>query len=124
MNREIKFRAFSEGRIWDWEEIRREFDTWCFSSDPKNQFTGEKDFENKDIYVGDILSDRWKVEVYQNKEGTFMIKFHTNPKRNKPMTLNKYLKAREIAGTSICEGYRDCIVIGNIYENPELLSGQ
>jgi len=84
-------------------------------------FTGQKDFEGKDIFVGDILSDRWKVEVYQNDEGTFMVKFHTNPKGNKPLSLKQYLLKREKAGTSICDGYRDCIVIGNVFENPELL---
>lgn len=85
------------------------------------QYTGLKDKNLKEIYCGDILSEKWKVEVYQNNEGTFMVKFYTNAKINKPMSLKKYLKVREKAGTSICEGYRDCIVIGNIYENPELI---
>lgn len=85
-------------------------------------FAFQNDFAGKDIYVGDLLSDRWKVEVYQNDEGTFMVKFHTNPNRNKARSLKKYLYQREKAGTSVCEGYRDCIVIGNIYENPEILS--
>jgi hypothetical protein len=84
-------------------------------------FTGSIDFENKDIFVGDILSDRWKVEVYQNDEGTFMVKFHTNPKGNKSITLKQYLLKREKAGTATCDGNRDCVVIGNIYENPELI---
>lgn len=86
------------------------------------QFTGLQDKNGKEIYIGDILSDKWKVEVYQNDEGTFMVKFNTNQKVNKPMSLKKYLKAREKAGTSNCEGYRDCIIIGNIHENPELLN--
>lgn len=85
------------------------------------EWTGERDFAQKDIFVGDILSDRWRAEVYRNSEGTFMVRLHTNPARNKPRTLKKWLSQREKAGTSICEGYRDCIVIGNIYENKELL---
>lgn len=80
------------------------------------QYTGLKDKNNKDIYVRDILSDKWKVEVYQNNEGTYMIRFHNTPAINKPMSLLNYLKKRERAGTSD----RDCVVIGNIYENPEL----
>ena len=88
------------------------------------QFTGLYDKNGKEIYERDILSDKWKAEVYQNDEGTFMVKFNTNQKVNKPMSLKKYLIARENAGTSNCEGYRDCIVIGNIYENQELLKNK
>jgi hypothetical protein len=123
MSREIKFRAWDKSmkkmihpKLWD-NSMPSNWEHWY----KLQQFTNNKDFTGKDIYVGDVLSDRWKVEVYQNYDGTFMVKFHTNPKGNKPITLNKYLKSRERAGTSICEGYRDCIVIGNIYENPELI---
>lgn len=122
MNREIKFRAKVNGRyVYSDSYVNLAFYFDATKGYEQEQYTGLKDKNGKEIYVSDILSDRWKVEVYQNDEGTFMIKFHTNPKMNKPMTLKKYLKAREKAGTSICEGYRDCIVIGNIYENPELL---
>ncbi len=138
MNRQIKFRFW--GKFGELNEEKDECenemlygDRFCFfESEPINdlfacrnfqvmQYTGLKDKNGKEIYEGDILSDKWKVEVYQNDEGTFMVKFNTNQKVNKPMSLKKYLKAREKAGTSNCEGYRDCIVIGNIYENPELL---
>lgn len=85
---------------------------------PSMQFSFQYDENKNEIYVGDILSAKWKVEVYQNDEGTFMVKFHNNPEGNKPMTLKKYLLHRKKAGTAD----RDCIVIGNIYENPELLS--
>ena len=90
--------------------------------DPKtlNKFTGVNDKNGNPIYGGDIISDMWKVQVYQNEDGTFMVRFHTNPNANKPLMLKEYLEKREKAGTSICEGYRDCIVVGNIYENPEL----
>jgi uncharacterized phage protein (TIGR01671 family) len=81
------------------------------------QFTGLLDKNGVEIYCGDILSQKWKVEVYQNNEGTFMVRFHNNPKLNKPKTLKKYLLRREKAGMSEI----DCVIIGNIYENPELL---
>lgn len=138
MNRELKFRFW--GKFGELNEEKDECenemlygDRFCFQhAEPIDtlfadksfavmQFTGLKDKNGKEIYEGDILSDKWKVEVYQNDEGTFMVKFKTNPKVNNPMSLKKYLKARENAGTSNCEGYRDCIVIGNIYETPELL---
>lgn len=81
------------------------------------QFTGLKDKNGIEIFNADIFSDKWKAEVYQNDEGTFMVRFRNNPKVNKPRSLKKYLMDRDIAGTSD----RDCIIIGNIYQNPELL---
>jgi len=80
-------------------------------------FTGQNDENKNEIYTGYILSNKFLAEVYQNEEGTFMVKFHVNPQINKPISLIKYLKNRKQAGTEI----RDNIVIGNIYENPELL---
>jgi uncharacterized phage protein (TIGR01671 family) len=82
------------------------------------QFTGLKDEVGVEIYEGDVLSEKWRAEVYKNNEGTYMVRFYTNPKGNKPQSLFSYLKKREKAGTSD----RDCIKIGNIYQNPELLS--
>jgi uncharacterized phage protein (TIGR01671 family) len=127
MNREIKFRAivpinidiqkrmeyFDLCRI---DDINRMVDA-DFSINQLMQFTGLIDKNGTEIYEGDILSDRWKVEVYQNDEGTFMVKFHTNPEINRPISLKKYLLGRETAGTL----ERDCIIIGNIYQNPELI---
>lgn len=81
------------------------------------QYTNQKDNEGIPIFVGDILSDKWLVEVYQNDEGTYMVRFHNNPKYNKQKSLINYLKSRNIAGTHD----RDNVIIGNIYENPELL---
>jgi uncharacterized phage protein (TIGR01671 family) len=139
MKREIKFRAWLEGThgnitfqkgSMDYGITISEKGFYCdieggwdiqgtIDTVPIMQFTGLKDIKGREIYTCDILSDKWKVQVYQNNEGTFMIKFNTNPKINKPISLQKYLKAREKAGTSD----RDCRLIGNIYENPELLEG-
>jgi len=119
----VKFRAWDKAnktmkypKLWD-NSMPSNWEHWY----KLQEWTGEKDFAQNDIFVGDILSDRWKAEVYRNGEGTFMVRLHTNPSRNKPRTLKKWLSQREKAGTSICEGYRDCLVIGNIYENKEIL---
>lgn len=80
------------------------------------QFTGLKDesLQKEDIYDGDILSEKWKARVYQDENtGAFMVKFGTNPKVNKPMTLYSYLKARMKAGCP-----EDCLVISNVHEDP------
>ena len=83
----------------------------------ETQFTFQKDYKGKEIYVGDIISKKWKCEVYQNIEGTFMVKFHTNPKGNRDMSLKRFLEQRTIAGAAD----EDNIIVGNIFENPEIL---
>lgn len=123
--REIKFRAFDDGKMLHSHNNYFNDDTtqlaWFFGKVREDsiimQFTGLTDKNGKDIYEGDIISERWLCEVYKNVEGTFMIKFHTNPKVNKTMTLKKYLAHRLNAGTSEI----DNSVIGNIHENQELI---
>lgn len=126
MNREIKFRA------WDldnntmiyypkWSTLHRKSvlyfseknDTYVDESDNNNnvvlmQFTGLQDTNNKDIYEGDILEDYTyddhifhKVDFF---EGTFSLENEFN----------------ERAGW-VCERNQSCVVIGNIYQHPELL---
>lgn len=81
------------------------------------KFAGQEDDNETEIYMGDILSTKWRAVVFQNEEGTFMIKFANNPSVNKPMSLRKYLNRRFKAGTS----ERDNVIIGNVFANPELL---
>lgn len=81
------------------------------------QYTFQHDANGNEIYCGDILSKKWLVEVYQNESGTFMVKFHNNPITNQPQILSEYLDKRKKAG---CEK-DDCVIIGNIHQNPELI---
>lgn len=80
------------------------------------QYTGLNDLKLKEIYEGDILSKKWKAEVYKTFTGCFAVRFHTNPEVNKPQTLYDYLNKRQKAGTA----EDDCVVIGNVYKNPKL----
>ncbi|MDA2921682.1 YopX family protein [Patescibacteria group bacterium AH-259-L07] len=114
--REIKFRGVDENnKIYNLSAINlktmagfckvkgRVEEEWC-KFEKFIQFTGLKDKNGKEIYEGDILMSRnfsgefSKIEViYSQKEGAFTTK-------------EGYLFAR----------YENKI-IGNIYENPELL---
>ena len=69
------------------------------------QFTGLKDKNGKEIYHGDFIGEVGFVQQVEFKYGAFRV--GTNP-------------AIEFIWTRTCRG-EDTEVIGNIYENPELL---
>ena len=123
--REIKFRVWNGEQMVSPDYVKRNgFAFWYensiqTASRELMQYTGLKDKNGVEIYEGDILSDKWKCEVFKDKNtGAYMVRFHTNPEFNKNKTLYGYLQSREKAETA----ERDCEVIGNIYQNPELLN--
>ena len=114
MSRQIKFRA--------WDEANKEFIPWenfyCFEDVvdkalyPVEQFTGLHDKNGKEIYEGDV------VKIPGHYSGDFWNK--------------EEIKAVEWDGSDCPEGpgfylssgdvrWSDCEVIGNIYQNPELI---
>ena len=117
MSREIKFRAWSKSenkfrypKLWD-------------STMPSNwdkhyelqQYTGLKDKDGKEIYEGDICkkpsSNGTKEQMCYGEivfyKGSFCFKRQNSNLR--------------ISVDNIVYNYADCEIIGNIYENPELL---
>jgi len=113
-NRTIKFRVWSKwqkrwayftlGQVWS-EEQRGLYLAFCLNGERFYEFTGLKDKNGQEICEGDIVKNEFGVdEVYFN-EGEFK-------------------KKSEIgSGCSIGRlGSETMEIIGNIYENPDLLT--
>lgn len=114
MQREIKFRAWDEENeemISGDDLAFEEYDllkNWL-SQDGIMQFTGLKDKNGKEIYEGDIFVNRGlcTAVVEWEREGRFL--GFTIGEERKIMYINREPKVE---------------VIGNIYENPELIEGR
>lgn len=109
MKREIKFRGFNPAtnEIVSWEGMQ----SWTMGglgSPNIMQFTGLKDNNSKEIYEGDVVFDedgeysKTCVIDWDDESGGFF---------GKALEDNDTYSMVEIDG----------VVIGNIYENPELL---
>ncbi|MCR8987907.1 YopX family protein [Brevibacillus laterosporus] len=120
--REIKFQLWDEIRkqMWTWEQLialesntgRKQFLYQAIVGPPKKRilriYTGLKDCNGKEIYEGDIIQFDGYVKAivyveYHDKLGVYQAK-NSN---------SRWLLAKE---SGIYQK-----VIGNIYENPELL---
>ncbi|GAB7387413.1 YopX family protein [Bacillaceae bacterium] len=107
--REIKFRVWHKPSktMFDWEKVKN--NTFRIVEDDQlsvMQYTGLKDRNGKEIYEGDIVSDEygnvapieWVQEIAQ-----FLVMYESEPQEIGEWCTNAFE------------------VIGNIYENPELL---
>ena len=122
--REIKFRAWHKGKkiignVLGIDILHKEIffsneDVDCYEHvDFKNielmQYTGLKDKNEKEIYEGDILSDGNDEKPYKIifENGSFRAEFERD--------------FEEYSFDLIDVVAQGCEVVGNIYENPELL---
>ena len=129
MNREIKFRGYSEElkhfvygffQEVEVEGIGYSYIFWQGNTTPVRadsvaQFTGIHDKNGKEIYEGDIISIEYGKGIveYSEKQAMFIINWiGDNEAYNESLAYNP---RNYICGKT----RKDIEVIGNIYENPE-----
>lgn len=87
---------------------------WVVLGDTVGQYTGIKDVNNKEIYEGDIVCDPWgDKHIVLWKEVSGMFTYGDN--------INEYLPTFLWCRSYECDELDKPKVIGNIYDNPELL---
>lgn len=123
MNREIKFRVWNP-RLKCMSEcfnpIKQEmpifsgnlvYTAWLPDTDDIMQYTGLKDRKGKEIYEGDIMTDTYRVNPIE-------VRFKTEEVGSCGCCYPNFVGSGFVAlGIDLT----DCEVIGNRFENPELL---
>jgi len=133
MNREIKFRAWDESQKYMAYQGAPDLETiqsfiHHFGDKKLMQFTGLKDCHGKDIYEGDVIEGESYLYGYQlndNKQFNYkgIVEFQTQCDVGLCWIVNDGSGAWNLNQTvhrnmiDYCTGQ----VIGNIFENPELL---
>ena len=124
MNREIKFRAFDDSEMLTMPintnyGLSRFFG--CLRDDAViMQFTGLKDKNGNEIYEGDVLQTKNNiVEVFFGKKVHSVFMFG----KRDTIEINGWLVKNSKNHTDVLdESFIHGKIIGNIYENPELLN--
>ena len=137
MQREIKFRAFDDGKMIYQNQTIMTDNTdqlWYFFKNIRKdavimQFTGLIDKNGKEIFEGDIVfnSNRTLITMNEDKR-LYLVKWQEGEYNNEETWLQK--KPGFVFEKIITDGkkYMDLIfsqeqieVVGNVFENPELL---
>ncbi len=115
MRRELKFRTLTQYDSGDEMEYFTIYDQPLFTEDEKKsleimQYTGLKDMNGKEIYEGDIIPVLMYSGKYENYEIYWNDKLAEFDAKNKGN--------RNWITSSV---WKDCEIIGNKHENPELV---
>lgn len=118
MNREIKFRAWDGKTILDWISCKYHISAMLdIPSFTLMQYTGLKDKNGKEIYEGDIIKDCLTDMISVVKYG-MCVKHAYNGWFVENESFNYVSQINADYDTNLNSMIE---VIGNIYENPELL---
>ena len=124
--REIKFRGRDEHGEWHYGDllswpIIRSFNGWNYeykevAADTVGQFTGLKDAKGKEIYEGDILLYRLPENMIALNNSDKSVVFYGHG-----MFLESHGKIEFSVNQVLGVHGDDAVVIGNVYNNPEML---
>ena len=136
LSRELKFRAWNDytERLYKWEDLENAGSTnyihEYFSNIKENgyhlmQFTGLLDNQNKEIYEGDLIKGVLRFpasEAFREVKGRIEWTVDSNECKFRVCESKKVKDYREDEEYFGMQQFGDIEIIGNIYENPNLLT--
>ena len=121
-NREIKFRTWcSIDKYFEYGDLH-DFPQGLYDGTLPQQFTGLKDKNGREIYEGDRVNYDGESDITYHKPGIVSIgEYFTHAKKFEHFGIRvKRIDMDSYFGLNFSES-KDYLIIGNIFENPELL---